>query len=357
MKRVYNFGAGPSMIPTPVLKKVQEELLDYQNSGMSIMEASHRSSLYMQVHQEAIELIKKLYNLPEDFEVLFMQGGASCQFALVPINLTLNNKAQYAITGVWSKKAINEAIKLGIDAKIVASSEDKNFNYIPQVNFSDDVDFCHITSNNTIYGTQYKNFPATKSALVVDASSDIFSYPIDWQKVDLLYAGAQKNAGPAGLTIVIIKKDLLNRVKQNTPTMLQYKTFANANSLYNTPPTFNIYMLNLILKWIDEQGGLEKIHQINQKKANLLYEAIDNSDGFYIGHAKKEDRSLMNVCFNIKEKSLEDDFIKKAQQNNIVGIKGHRSVGGLRASIYNAMPIEGVEFLVEFMKKFQKENS
>jgi len=359
MKRAYNFGAGPATLPTSVLEIAQKELLDYQGSGISIMEASHRSKLYDDVHQKAIELIKKLYKLPEDFEVLFLQGGASTQFAMVPLNLYQGGKVEYANTGSWSKKAIKEANIQGIDFDITASSEDSNFDHIPEVKFSDDCDYCYITSNNTIYGTQYKEYPKTNSPLVVDASSDIFSYMVDWDRTDLLFAGAQKNAGPAGVTIVIIRKNLLDRVKDTVPTMLRYKTHADANSLYNTPPTFGIYLLKLILEWIDSQGGIEAIEKKNEEKAKILYDAIDNSNGFYVAHAKEGSRSLMNVSFNIKDKDadLEAKLIKETEAAGMIGLKGHRSIGGLRASIYNAMPKEGVEALVELMQKFQKENS
>jgi len=359
MKRTYNFGAGPSTIPTSVLEKAQKELLDYKNSGISIMEASHRSKLYDDVHQNAINLIKKLYRLPNDFEVLFLQGGASLQFAMVPMNLYLGGKVEYANTGSWSKKAIKEAKIQGINYSVVASSEESSFDHIPQVNFSDDCDYCYITSNNTIYGTGYKEYPSTKSPLVVDASSDIFSYMVDWEKVDLLFAGAQKNAGPSGLTIVIIRKNLLGRVGESIPTMLRYKTHADANSLYNTPPTFGIYLLNLIIEWIDTQGGIEAIEKRNQEKAKLLYDAIDNSNGFYVGHARKDSRSLMNVSFNIKDKdsNLEAKLIAESEKRGMIGLKGHRSIGGLRASIYNAMPKEGIEALVELMLEFQAKHS
>ena len=359
MKRAYNFGAGPATLPTSVLEIAQKELLNYQDSGISIMEASHRSKLYDDVHQSAITLIKKLYKLPEDFEVLFLQGGASTQFAMVPLNLYQGGKVQYANTGSWSKKAIKEAKIQGIDFEIVASSEDSSFDHIPEVNFSDDCDYCYITSNNTIYGTQYKNYPSTKSPLVVDASSDIFSYMVDWDKVDLLFAGAQKNAGPSGVTIVIIRKNLLERVKDTVPTMLRYSTHADANSLYNTPPTFGIYLLKLILEWIDGQGGIEAIAKKNEEKAQILYDAIDNSNGFYVAHAKIRSRSLMNVSFNIKDKDaeLEAKLIEETSKAGMIGLKGHRSIGGLRASIYNAMPKEGIEALVELMQKFQAENS
>jgi len=278
---------------------------------------------------------------------------------MVPMNLYKGGKAEYINTGTWSEKAIKEAKILGIDFETVASSEKSAHNHIPEnINFSDDADYAFITSNNTIYGTQYRTFPSTKAPLVVDASSDIFSYPVDWSKVDLMFAGAQKNAGPSGVTIVIIKKSLLSRVKDDVPTMFRYSTHAAANSLYNTPPTFGIYLLNLMMHWIKEQGGIKAIQRANEIKAALLYDAIDNSDGFYVGHAKKESRSIMNVSFNIKEKDadLEAALIEKANQNGMIGLKGHRSIGGLRASIYNAMSKEGVLALVALMEQFANEH-
>ena len=358
MKRAYNFGAGPSALPTGVLEIAQGELLDYQGSGISIMEASHRSKLYDDVHQNAIALVRKLYNLPEDFDVLFLQGGASLQFAMVPMNLYQGGKVQYANTGAWSKKAIKEAQIQGIDFEEVASSAESGFDRIPEVTFDDDCDYCHITSNNTIYGTQYAEYPQTKSPLVIDASSDIFSREVDWDRVDLMYAGAQKNAGPSGLTIVIIRKNLLDRVADTVPTMLRYKTQADANSLYNTPPTFGIYLLNLILEWIDAKGGIAAVNAENERKAKLLYDAIDNSGGFYTGHAQPGSRSLMNVSFNIKDKDsdLEAALLKEADAAGMIGLKGHRSIGGLRASIYNAVPYEAVEALVKLMEDFAQRN-
>ena len=359
MKRTYNFGAGPAAIPTEVLEIAQKELLDYKGSGISIMEASHRSKLYDDVHESAIKNIRELYKLPDDFEVLFLQGGASMQFAMVPLNLCKGGKVQYANTGAWSKKAIKELDIQGVEYEIVASSQENNFDHIPEVKFDDDCDYTYITSNNTIYGTQYQEFPITKSPLVVDASSDLFSYAIDWDRVDLLFGGAQKNAGPSGVTIVIIRKNLLNSVKDSVPTMLRYKTHADANSLFNTPPTFGIYILNLVLEWIKGKGGIEAIDKLNRTKAKILYDAIDNSDGFYVGHAKKDSRSLMNVSFNIKDKDakLEAELLKEADHANMIGLKGHRSIGGLRASIYNAMTLDGVEALVELMQKFAKKHS
>jgi len=354
MKRIFNFNAGPSTLPTEVLKEAQEELLDYKGSGISIMEASHRSKLYDDVHNEAISLIKELYKIPQNYHVLFLQGGASLQFAMAPMNLYLGGVAEYADTGSWSSKAIKEAQIQNINYKVVVSSKESGYDRIPDVEFSNEADYAYITSNNTIYGTQYKEYPKTKAPLVVDASSDIFSYPIDWDRVALMFAGAQKNAGPSGVTIVIIRDDLLDRVKDSVPTLLRYKTHAEKNSLYNTPPTFGIYLINLMMKWLKSKGGVEEIDKINRKKASLIYDAIDGSDGFYIGHAQKDSRSLMNVTFNIKDRDLEEKFIKEAESADMIGLKGHRSVGGIRASIYNAMSVEGVERLVELMEDFRK---
>ena len=359
MGRVYNFGAGPSTIPLEVLEEAQRELVDYKGEGLSIMEASHRSKMYDDVHTEALSLMRELYKIPKDYEIMLLQGGASLQFAMVPLNLSLGGKVQYADTGSWSAKAIKEAKILNLDLEIVASSKESSYNHIPKnIQFSDDADYAYITSNNTIYGTQYKSFPTTKAPLVIDASSDIFSYPVDWSKVDLMFAGAQKNAGPSGVTIVIAKKELLDRVKDNVPTMLKYKTHAEKNSLYNTPPTFGIYMLGLTMKWIQKRGGIEALAKANEEKAKILYDAIDNSDGFYVGHAKKDSRSLMNVSFNIKDKDaeLESKLVKLTTENGMIGLKGHRSIGGLRASIYNAMSKDGIEKLVDIMNKFAIDN-
>ncbi len=355
MSRVFNFGAGPATMPLEVLQEAQKELVDFKGHGLSIMEASHRSKMYDEVHNEALSLIRELYKVPDTFDILFLQGGASMQFAMVPMNLSLGNRAEYADTGSWSAKAIKEAKIQNLDYKIVASSKESNYDHIPEnISFSDDADYAYITSNNTIYGTQYKTFPDTAAPLVIDASSDIFSYPIEWSKVGLLFAGAQKNAGPSGVTIVIVRKDLLDRVKEDVPTMLRYKTHAEKNSLYNTPPTFAIYMVGLTMKWIRNMGGIKEIQKRNEAKAKLLYDAIDNSDGFYVGHARKDSRSLMNVSFNIKDKDakLESELVALATQNGMIGLKGHRSIGGLRASIYNAMPMEGVEALVDLMETF-----
>ena len=360
MNRVFNFGAGPAAIPLEVLQEAQEHLVDFHGEGLSIMEASHRSKMYDEVHKEALGLIRELYKVPEDYDILFLQGGASTQFAMVPMNIALGGKVEYADTGSWSSKAIKEAKILGLDPIIVASSKESGYDRIPEnITFSDDADYAYITSNNTIYGTQYQTYPSTKAPLVVDASSDIFSYPVDWSKVDLLFAGAQKNAGPSGVTVVIIKKALQSRVKDSVPSMLRYTTHAQKDSLYNTPPTFGIYILSLIMKWIKAKGGIEAIQKLNEEKAALLYDAIDNSNGFYVGHAQKDSRSLMNVSFNIKDKDaeLEAKLVALATQKGMIGLKGHRSIGGLRASIYNAMTKEGVEALVDLMQAFAKENS
>ncbi len=359
MKRVFNFNAGPSTMPTEVLQKAQEELLDFKGSGISIMEASHRSKLYDEVHNETIELIRELYKVPKNFHILFLQGGASLQFAMIPMNLYKGGVAEFADTGSWSSKAIKEAKIQNINYKVVASSKETGYDRIPSdINFSDEADYAYITSNNTIYGTQYRKYPETKAPLVVDASSDIFSYPVDWEKIGVMFAGAQKNAGPSGVTIVIVREDLTERAKEEVPTILRYKTHAEKNSLYNTPNTFGIYMLNLMMKWLKSKGGIEEIRKLNEKKAKILYDVIDESEGFYRGHAKKDSRSLMNVTFNIKDKDkeLEEKLVKLALENEMIGLKGHRSVGGLRASIYNAMPMEGVLKLAELMKEFAKKH-
>ena len=358
MKRVINFNAGPSTLPLSVLERAQSELVDFRGHGLSIMEASHRSKMYEDVHNGAIEKMRDLYAIPDDYAVLFLQGGASMQFAMVPMNLYRGGVIEYANTGAWSKKAIKEAQIQKCQVNVVADSSQSNFDYIPDAHFSDTCDYAHITSNNTIYGTQYKSFPVTKAPLVVDASSDIFSYPVDWEKVDLLYAGAQKNAGPSGVTIVIVKKSLIENVSDEVPTILRYKTHADANSLYNTPPTFSIYMISLIMDWLEERGGIEEVQQYNEQKAALLYDAIDSSDGFYTGHARKQDRSLMNVTFNIrnKDEALEKQLVAFCEERDMIGLKGHRSVGGLRASIYNAMTIEGVQKLVDAMEDFRQAN-
>jgi phosphoserine aminotransferase len=360
MKRAINFGAGPSAIPLEVLEEAQKHLLDFGGSGLSIMEASHRSKLYDAVHNEAISLMRELYEIPTDYEVMFIQGGASMQFAMIPMNLNKGGKIQFADTGTWSSKAIKEAKIQKLNVAVIASSKETSYDRIPEnIQFDDDTDYAYITSNNTIYGTQYKNYPSTKAPLVVDASSDIFSYPVDWSKIDMLFAGAQKNAGPSGVTIVIMKKSLIDSCPTDIPTMFQYRTYSENNSLYNTPPTFGIYIIQLIMKWLKARGGIKEMQKYNEAKAKLLYDAIDNSNGFYVGHAKEGSRSLMNVSFNIKDKDseLEAKLIKETEAARMVGLKGHRSIGGLRASIYNAMTLEGVQELVDLMHRFAKENA
>lgn len=359
MGRVYNFYSGPATLPEEVLKEAASELVDYKGSGMSIMETSHRSKIYEDVHNSAISLIKSLYKVPENYEVLFLQGGASSQFFMIPMNLLAEGEsADYINTGTWSSKAIKEAKILGKKINVIASSEDTNFDRIPdKYTINKDAKYLYITSNNTIFGTQYKKFPETNGIpLVIDASSDIMSYPIDWKNVGLIYAGAQKNLGPSGLAVVIIRKDLIETKNDKIPTMLKYSTHVEENSLYDTPPTFTIYMLNLNLKWLKSKGGVEGIAKINQEKAKLIYDVIDESNGFYKGHAQKDARSLMNITFNLKTKELEEKFAKDAEKLGMIGLKGHRSVGGIRASVYNAMPVEGCKKLAEYMKDFMKNN-
>ncbi|AQW81851.1 phosphoserine transaminase [Campylobacter pinnipediorum] len=355
--RMINFSAGPTGLPFEVLQKAQSEFVNYHNEGYSIMEISHRSKTYEEVHFGAMQKIRELYNISDDFDILFLQGGAHLQFSMIPLNLYQGGVAEYVDTGVWTSKAIKEAQILGINHKVVASSKDDNFNHIPDINFDDNADFSYICSNNTIYGTQYKSLPKSKAPLVVDSSSDFFSRPLDFSDIGVLYGGAQKNAGPSGVTIVIIRKDLIDRVSSNNvPMFLRYKTHADAKSLYNTPPTFAIYLLNLNMQWLIDRGGLKATDQINTKKAEILYSVIDNSDDFYKGHAKKEDRSVMNVSFNIKNKDLEPIFVSEALKNNMLGLKGHRHLGGIRASIYNAVSIEDVTVLADFMKEFARKN-
>ncbi|AQW88297.1 phosphohydroxythreonine aminotransferase / 3-phosphoserine aminotransferase [Campylobacter pinnipediorum subsp. caledonicus] len=355
--RMINFSAGPTGLPLEVLQKAQSEFVNYHNEGYSIMEISHRSKTYEEVHFGAMQKIRELYNISDDFDILFLQGGAHLQFSMIPLNLYQGGVTEYVDTGVWTSKAIKEAQILGINHKVVASSKDDNFNHIPDINFDDNADFSYICSNNTIYGTQYKSLPKSKAPLVVDSSSDFFSRPLDFSDIGVLYGGAQKNAGPSGVTIVIIRKDLIDRVSSNNvPMFLRYKTHADAKSLYNTPPTFAVYLLNLNMQWLLDRGGLKAIDQINTKKAEILYSVIDSSDDFYIGHAKKEDRSVMNVSFGIKNKDLEPIFVSEALKNNMLGLKGHRHLGGIRASIYNAVSVEDVSILADFMKEFARKN-
>ena len=359
MKEVYNFSAGPAVFPKEVLKEAADEMLSYGNSGISVMEMSHRSKTFNKIITEAKEDLTELLNIPSNYKVLFLQGGAHQQFAMVPLNLMKNKKADYILTGQWAKKAYKEALIYG-DAKVVASSEDKTFSYIPDcsnLDIAKDADYVHICENNTIYGTKFHTLPNTKGKdLVADLSSCILSEPIDVSKYALIYAGAQKNVGPAGVVIVIIREDLIREdVYEKTPTMLKYKTHADNDSLYNTPPTYGIYICGKVFKWLKAKGGLEKIQEINKKKADILYDFLDESKLFK-PTVRKEDRSYMNVCFISGDAELDAKFIAEAASAGFVELKGHRSVGGMRASIYNAMPIEGVEKLVEFMRDFESRN-
>lgn len=355
--RVYNFSAGPSTLPLEVLEEAQRDLLDFNNSGMSITEMSHRTKTFMAVNDEANALLRELMNIPDDYAVLFVQGGASQQFAAVPLNLMTTGKADYIVTGNFAGKAQEEGMKFG-EAKIVASSKDKNFTYIPDVDkieFSKDADYVHITSNNTIFGSRYTKFPKTSAPLVADMSSNILSEVINVKDFGLIYAGAQKNIAPAGVTIVIVRKDLLGKALPSCPTMLNYAIHAKNDSLYNTPPCFSIYISMLVFRWLKKLGGVKAIQEINEYKAGLLYDFIDNST-FYTNSVNVKDRSIMNVPFVTGSEELDAKFVKEAAANGFVSLKGHRLVGGMRASIYNAMPVEAVKALIEFMKKFELEN-
>ena len=360
MARVYNFSAGPSMLPEAVLTKAAAEMLDYEGSGQSVMEMSHRSKVYQSIIDTTEALLREIMNIPDNYKVLFLQGGASSQFAMVPMNLmTGSGKADYIITGQWAKKAYKEAARYGA-ARAVASSEDKTFSYIPKVAKEDldpEADYVHICMNNTIYGTVYHDLPDTGDVpLVADVSSCILSRPIDVSKFGVLYAGAQKNMAPAGVTVVIIREDLIGKAMDITPTMFNYQIHADNGSMFNTPPCYTIYVMKLVLEWIkNDIGGLEKMQELNEKKAALLYDFLDNSKLFR-GTVVPEDRSLMNVPFVTGNEELDAKFVKEATAAGFVNLKGHRSVGGMRASIYNAMPLEGVEKLVAFMQKFEQEN-
>ena len=361
MKRVYNFSAGPSMLPQSVLEKAAAEMLDYEGSGQSVMEMSHRSKIYGTIIEGAEALLREVMNIPDNYKVLFLQGGASTQFAAIPMNLgTGSGKADYVLTGQWATKAQKEAARY-IQANVVASSKDKTFSYIPKLDpdtFTKDADYFYICMNNTIYGTVYHELPETGDVpLVADISSCILSEPIDVSKFGILYAGAQKNMAPAGVTIVIIREDLIGHAMDITPKMLNFQTHADNGSMFNTPPCYTIYIAKLVLEWIkNEIGGLENMKKINEKKAAILYNFLDNSNMFK-GTVVPEDRSLMNVPFITGNDELDAKFVKEATENDFVNIKGHRSVGGMRASIYNAMPVEGVEKLVKFMGEFEARNS
>ncbi|RMG61244.1 MAG: 3-phosphoserine/phosphohydroxythreonine transaminase [Calditrichaeota bacterium] len=355
-ERVINFNPGPATLPLPVLKTAQEELLNYHGEGMSILEMSHRSKTFDALVQEAEERIRRIMNFPDTYQVLFLQGGATAQFAAVPLNLSQEGKVgEYVNTGAWATKAIKEAQKLDKPYRVVASSEEDGFRSIPtDFKVGEDAAYLHITSNNTIYGTQWPEYPQTGDVpLVADMSSDLYCRRFNPEQFGLIYAGAQKNAGPSGVTIVIVRKDLLERSPANIPTILNYKLFAEKHSLYNTPNCFGIYMVNLVMKWIEDEGGIDVIEQRNRKKAELLYNVLDSSD-FYRPHASKPFRSLMNVTWRLPSEELEKTFVAEAAAQGLVGLKGHRSVGGIRASIYNAMTVEGVERLTEFMKSFEQ---
>lgn len=360
MSRSYNFSAGPAALPLEVLQKAQEELVEWNGAGMSVMEMSHRGKEYTSIHENALKNLRTLMNIPDNYKVLFLQGGASQQFAMVPLNLfSASGKADYVNTGAWSKKAISEAKRYG-SVKVIASSDDKNFSYIPEVRpdmISADADYVHITTNNTIYGTRYPSIPDPGSKpLVADMSSNILSQEYDITKFALIYAGAQKNIGPAGLTIVIVREDLLGRAMDITPTMLNYQTHANENSLYNTPPCYTIYIAGLVFEWLLAKGGVKAMEKENVEKAAILYDFLDSSSLFK-GTAEVRSRSLMNIPFVTGKDELDARFIAEAGKRGLKTLKGHRSVGGMRASIYNAMPREGVQALVDFMKEFEKENA
>ena len=360
MSRVYNFSAGPAVLPEEVLKEAAAEMLDYKGTGMSVMEMSHRSKAFEEIINTAEADLRELMNIPDNYKVLFLQGGASLQFAMIPMNLMKNKKADYIITGQWAKKAYQEAKKYG-DVNAIASSADKTFTYIPDCSdlpVSEDADYVYICENNTIYGTKFKTLPNTKGKpLVADVSSCFLSEPVDVTKYGMIYGGVQKNIGPAGVVIAIIREDLITEdVLEGTPTMMQYKTHADAKSLYNTPPAYGIYICGKVFQWLKKRGGLAAMKEYNEKKAKILYDFLDESHLFK-GTVVPEDRSLMNVPFVTGNEQLDAKFVKEAKEAGLENLKGHRTVGGMRASIYNAMPMEGVEALVAFMKKFEKENA
>ncbi len=361
MTKVYNFNPGPAVLPQTVLAQAQAELLDYQGRGMSIMEMSHRSAEFEAINNEAEARMKRLLELDDEYRVLFLQGGASLQFAMVPMNfLHPGTVADYLLTdGSWSERAYEEARLIG-EARIAGSTREEEYRRVPgtnEIHLSDNPAYVHITSNNTIYGTQWHTYPKVdERMLVADMSSDILSRPFNARQFGLIYAGAQKNLGPSGVTVVIIRNSLLTQAAKNVPTMLRYATHAKNNSLYNTPPVFGVYMLNLVLGWIEGNGGLAAIGQVNQQKAQVVYDAIDRSGEFYRGHAQPDSRSLMNITFRLPEEALERQFVKQAKEEGMIGLGGHRSVGGVRASLYNAMTIEGSTALSNFMDEFVRQN-
>ncbi|HET6822156.1 MAG TPA: 3-phosphoserine/phosphohydroxythreonine transaminase [Anaerolineales bacterium] len=358
-KRVFNFNAGPAVLPLEVLETAQAELLDFRGTGMSVMEISHRSKEFEAIIQTAEADLRELLSIPDNYKIMFLQGGASLQFAMLPMNLRAGGvSADYIVTGTWSKTAIKEAKKLGA-ARGAANTEKEGFNCLPEsLDLDPKAAYLHFTSNETIHGVEFFNEPTPPSGvpLVCDASSDFISRPIDISKYGLMYAGAQKNAGPAGVTVVIIRDDMLEGTPENLPVMLDYKALAASGSLHNTPPAFAIYIVGLVFQWAKKLGGLAEIQKINRQKAEAVYAAIDESGGFYRGHAASEARSVMNIPFRLPSEELEETFVKEAKKNDLIGLKGHRSVGGIRASIYNAMTAEGTETLVQFMKEFQRKN-
>lgn len=358
--RIYNFSAGPAVMPVEVLKQAQEDMISYKGSGMNVMEMSHRGKIFDGIMKEAEADFRKLLNISDDYTVMFIQGGATMQFSMVPMNLMPPAmKADYIVTGAWSKKAVKEAKREGT-VNIAGTTESDNFNHLPKqedLKLDPEASYVHFTSNNTIFGTQYKTEPETGSVpLVCDASSDILHKPIDINKYGMIYAGAQKNMGPSGVVITIMRKDLLERSSDKLHTYLSYKTHAENESLYNTPPTYSIYLMGLVFKWLLDMGGLDKMYERNVAKAKVLYDYIDSSDGYYSGTAAAGDRSLMNITFKTQSEELDSKLIKEADAAGFSGLKGHRSVGGLRASVYNAFPPEGVDKLVEFMDQFKKNN-
>ncbi|MBN1971779.1 MAG: 3-phosphoserine/phosphohydroxythreonine transaminase [Candidatus Delongbacteria bacterium] len=363
-KRVFNFSAGPAMLPVPVLQKAADEMINYKDCGMSVMELSHRGSIYQDIIDRAEASLRKLMNIPENYKVLFLQGGASMQFLMIPMNFAVNKKADYINTGAWSKKAIEEAKKYGVDVHVAASSKESNYKYFPKLDssmFRADADYIHITSNNTIYGTKCMTLPEVNVPVIADMSSNILSEEFDITKYAMVYAGAQKNIGPAGVTVCIIREDMIGKI-ENIPTMLDFKTHSDEGSMFNTPPTYGIYLAGLVFDYLLENGGVAAMEKINREKAQYIYDAIDNSTIFKAHVAQGEDRSLMNIPFfpdaekyaNAEE--LTTKFLKEASKEGFVTLKGHRSVGGMRASIYNAMPLEGCKKLAEFIEKFDREN-
>ncbi len=356
--RIYNFNAGPAALPLAVLEDVQKDLLSYKGEGLSVMEMSHRSKTFDSIIKDAESAMKRVMNIPNGYKVLFMQGGASLQFAAIPLNfLGAGQSADYINTGAWSKKAIAEAKKLEKSVNVIATSEDKNFNYIPkEYSVNQDAAYLHVTSNNTIFGTQWTDFPESGNVpMICDMSSDINCRKIDISKFGLIYAGAQKNMGPSGVTIVIIREDLIEKSPDNIPTMTSYKIIGGKDSLYNTPPTFGIYLAKLVTEWIENQGGLDELEKINRKKAGMIYDKLASTD-FYRATVEKDSQSIMNITFRAPSEDLEKKFIAESLEAGMIGLKGHRSVGGCRASIYNAVPMKAVEALVDFMNDFEKNN-